>query len=341
MPLTTRERFVRTLTFQPVDRLPVTEWAPWWWDQTLKRWQGEGLPAELFPSNYNDMDAHAAIRTHFGLDDHRVFWFRGIGPDAPMPTDHNRGPVTDLDSYQRLKTHFYPEVAHLRPMLQRWAKLQQDGAAAVWFYFEGFFWFPRTLFGIEEHLFAFADQPELMQVMNQDVLAYNQRVLDFVSDILRPDWVVLAEDMSYNKGPMLSKGMFDDFMAPYYRQWVNYARQHTDLLLVDSDGLVDEIVPWMLEVGMDGFLPLERMAGVDVAALRREHPRLRLMGGFDKRVMSRGEAAIRAEFERLLPVMHQGGYIPSTDHQTPPEVSLADYRLYVRLQQEYARQAAS
>ena len=46
-------------------------------------------------------------------------------------------------------------------------------------------------------------------------------------------------------------------------------------------------------------------------------------------------AAMRAEFERILPVMRSGGYIPSVDHQTPPNVTIEQYRLYRRLLDEY------
>jgi len=53
--------------------------------------------------------------------------------------------------------------------------------------------------------------------------------------------------------------------------------------------------------------------------------------------MHHGEAALRAEFERLMPVARQGGFIISVDHQTPPGVSLEDYQLYLRLFQEYAQ----
>jgi hypothetical protein len=51
--------------------------------------------------------------------------------------------------------------------------------------------------------------------------------------------------------------------------------------------------------------------------------------------MNRGEPAMRAEFERLLPLMKRGGFVPSVDHQTPPGVSLEEYRVYLRLLQEY------
>ncbi len=51
--------------------------------------------------------------------------------------------------------------------------------------------------------------------------------------------------------------------------------------------------------------------------------------------MNRGEEAMRKEFERLLPLMHSGGFIPSVDHQTPPHVTLDQYRLFRRLLDEY------
>ena len=48
---------------------------------------------------------------------------------------------------------------------------------------------------------------------------------------------------------------------------------------------------------------------------------------------------MREEFEQLLPAMKSGGYIPSVDHQTPPDVSMEQYRIYVRLLREYAEKA--
>ena len=60
-----------------------------------------------------------------------------------------------------------------------------------------------------------------------------------------------------------------------------------------------------------------------------------MVGHFNKLTMDRGEAAMRAEFERLGPLMKSGGFIPSVDHQTPPAVSMEQYRLYLRLLNEY------
>lgn len=43
------------------------------------------------------------------------------------------------------------------------------------------------------------------------------------------------------------------------------------------------------------------MAGVDVNRIREKYPDLFMIGGYDKTVMHKGEAAMRAEFERILP----------------------------------------
>ena len=61
----------------------------------------------------------------------------------------------------------------------------------------------------------------------------------------------------------------------------------------------------------------------------------------DKIRVKRGKwrVAMRKEFERLLPVMRQGGFVPSVDHQTPPGVSLENYRIYLKLLKEYSEKA--
>lgn len=320
--MTNRERFRRVFAFEPVDRLPVIEWAPWW-DKTIARWRGEGLPDKL-------QDA-GDIREYFGQDCHRQYW---ISPQGCRR-------ITTREQYLDLKPTLYPAVAFDKDIVRGWAERQKTGEMVVWVSLDGPFWFPRKLFGIEEHFYAFYDQPDLMKEMTEDLLAFNVRVFNEFCEICVPDFVTFAEDMSYNHGPMLSKAQFDEFMAPFYRAITPVIRERETTIFVDTDGDVTEPAAWFLEVGCDGLLPLERMAGVDVSELRRRHPRSRLLGAFDKTVMHLGEARMRAEFERLLPVMRQGGFIPSCDHQTPPEVSLDDYRLYMRLLREYCEAAAS
>jgi len=152
--------------------------------------------------------------------------------------------------------------------------------------------------------------------------------------------MTFAEDMSYNNGPMLSETLYDTFIAPYYDVLVPILHDMGTMVIVDSDGDVSKMIPWLTRCGIDGILPLERQAGVDGNDLRAAHPHWCMLGHYDKMVMNKGAEAIHAEFQRLLPLARSGGYVPGVDHQTPPGVSLAEYHEYLTQLQDFCTRAA-
>ncbi|MCL2301140.1 MAG: hypothetical protein FWC27_13445 [Firmicutes bacterium] len=315
--MTPREIFTAAMRI-PRDqtiRLPRVEWAAWW-DKTIRRWEGEGLPSLSWEDSLR----------YFDLDIMRGL---SVEPGAEL--------IRDEAGYERLRPRLFTQKAldRVAREARRLAKAHERGEFTVRFILNGFFWYPRRLFGIEGHLYAFYDHPELMHKINQDLLAFNLEAIERVCAYLRPDLLSLMEDMSYNHGPMLSQACFDEFLRPYYLELAKALKSYGVPFFVDTDGLVDRLVPWLLDCGAEGLLPLERQSGVDVNALRAQYPGLKMLGGFDKMVMDKGEAAMRGEFERLLPLMKAGGFVPSVDHQTPPGVGLEAYRLYVRLLREY------
>lgn len=330
MAETVRSRFLKVMAGErPEDRLPCLEWAGWW-GLTVDRWRAEGMPPEL--------ELHD-IKRYFGLDVDYQLWFGQWAQQAPPRLDHG-GYLNNAADYEALRPLLYPDPAPFdRDLWRSRAEEQARGEVICWITFSGFFWWPRVLLGIEPHLYAFYDQPELMHRINQDQVAHIMRCLEVFCEICVPDFMTFGEDMSYNHGPMISREQFDEFMAPYYQQVMPALKQQGITCLIDSDGQVEPLVEWFAAVGLEGILPLERMAGVDVNRLGQQHPQCRMIGGFDKTVMHLGEAAMRAEFERLQPAVAAGYFIPSVDHQTPPGVSLEDYRLYVGLLQEYMARA--
>lgn len=317
-----RTRFQAVMSFQPVDRLPAIE-SYWWWDKTLERWYEEGLPREL--------TGHGEIARYLGLDMHRIFWLRPWLPEADS--------INNTTDYDKLVSKIYAEPTWDRTV-KDFALEQSRGDVFLWLQIDGFFWFPRCLLGIDRHLYAFYDQPELIHRINSDLANYTLRLIDKLCRVCRPDLLTFAEDMAYNKGPMLSKECFDEFIAPYYHQVVPMLKNYNIIPMIDCDGNATELIGWLEEAGIEGLSPLERRAGNDIRAIRRQHPQFKILGGFDKTVMHLGETAMRQEFERILPVMRTGGYIPSVDHQTPPDVSLSNYHCYVSLLREYCEKAA-
>jgi hypothetical protein len=275
------------------------------------------------------------IAQYFGLDPYQQFWFSTTDPTIEATQHHVEGIVANMDDYLRIRPRLFPSHATAMETMAPWAEQQRRGAAVVWATFEGFFWFPRTLMGFSPLMLAFYDQPDLIHAINRDLLAFNLDLFERMARFCVPTFMTLAEDLSYNHGPMISRPMFEAFVAPYYRQLIPRLRERDVLPFVDTDGDVTLVVPWLEALGVAGVLPLERQAGVDGMHLRRQFPRFRFVGHFDKMTMTRGEEAMRAEFERLRPLLAAGGFIPSVDHQTPPGVSLEEYRLYLRLLEEY------
>ena len=322
------ERFRAVMNSQPVDRLPMWEWAMWW-DLTIDRWRQEGLPRRL--------DTVFDIAQYFGLDPYQQFWFSTTEATIEAKQHHVEGIVSDMDDYLEVLPHLYPDHGEAINQMAPWKERQMEGEAVVWITLEGFFWFPRTLMGFTKLMYAYYDQPELIHRINEDLLEFNLGILDRVEDVCVPTFMTIAEDMSYNHGPMISPDIFYEYLAPYYERLLERTSELDMFVIVDTDGDVTRMVPWVQDVGVDGILPLERQAGVDGMRLREQFPELRMVGHYDKMVMDRGEEGIRREFDRLMPLMKSGGFIPSVDHQTPPHISMEQYRTYLDVFAEYVR----
>ena len=325
------ERFRAVMQRKPVDRLPRWEWAMWW-DKTIANWKEQGLPQHL-------VDVFE-IHDYFGLDPYKQFWFSTTDPTIAAQQHHVEGVVTNIDDYLRRRQYLFPDHSRAMDAMRPWAVRQREGNAVVWATLEGFFWFPRTLMGFEKLMFAYYDQPELIHRINQDLLRFNLGLLDLIAKACVPTFITIAEDMSYNNGPMISRAICEEFLSPYYRELLARVKEMNVLTIVDTDGDVTLLIPWLESVGVDGVLPLERQAGVEGMDLRKAYPWFCLVGHYDKMVMNQGEARMRSEFERLLPLMKSGGYIPSVDHQTPPHVTLDEYRTYRALLDEYTASVA-
>ncbi len=333
MQMTASERFRAVIRRTPMDRLPVMEWAPWW-HLTVERFRNEGIPPEHISQH--------GLQRYFGLDGCLQFYVSQRTAQTPGAKVHG-GPLAEsMEEYIELRKTLFPDpgMYFTKENLAPWRKIQEAGDTVIFFTLEGFFWHPRTILGIEPHLYSFYDEPEWYHLLCRDMADWQKRAIEALGNSgFRFDFMTFAEDMSYNGGPMISKAAFDAFLAPYYKEVIPLLHALDVPVIIDSDGDITKAVDWYREVGADGMLPLERQAGVDVSLYLDRHPDMTFIGHFDKMCMKHGEAAMRAEFERLLPSMKRGGLIPAVDHQTPPDVSVENYRSYVALLKEYAEKA--
>ena len=312
-------------------RMPMVEYAPYW-TLTLDEWHKQGLDPSISPED---------IQGYFGLD---PLWYTSIEPTGEgfaYPEVNGAPLIYNEMDYEAFLPHIYPEnpIEKVMPFLNKHLEESRRGEFMFELNLNGFFWWPRTLLGIENHLMSFYDEPELSERICRDLLKYNIKVVKDFLKYASPAFVLLGEDMSYNHGPMIGKNIWDEFLKPYYLEFIKEMKSLGQTVIYDSDGDITNVIPWIIECGFDGILPLERMAGVDIVELTKQYPKFKFLGGFDKTVMKNGEAAMRKEFERIFPAIKQGCYVPCVDHQTPPDVSIENYKIYIELLREYAKKA--
>ena len=360
-------RFLACMEYQGADRRPHHELGVW--GQTRARWEQEapdavrgwcwdwfvGEPALGFDRReYVDVDY--GLRPGFAAeviaetDEHLVARnAKGIVTKARKSCTAY-GTRLSMDQYLRFPVREPADFADIKRRLQACAErlpADLDARVALWRERDcplvlgrncaanGFYWRAREFMGTEALSYAWYDQPALMHEMMEFyadfIIATSRPVLERVS----VDYFVLNEDMAAKGGPLLGPDTFRTFISPHLRRLVEFLRGHgVRYVAIDTDGDPTVLVPIMLDAGIDTLWPLERASEVDPLDYRRRFGRgLRLWGGVDKRVLPRGPAAIRAHLRQMIPLIEDGGFIPTIDHTVPPDVSWDCFRYYMDAKQ--------
>jgi len=244
-------------------------------------------------------------------------------------------PIAGRADFERYKEH-YPAAGLARRLPADWEKLApslraRDFPIRLGGFPFGFFGFPRHLIGSNQLYLLMYDDPKLLKDLNEFFLRFIIEYWDRIIPAIRPDCVLIWEDMASKTGSMISPAMFQEFLVPCYRRLIDFFRQHrVDNILVDSDGYIEELIPLWWQLGVTGVFPIERQAGNDPLAIRRRFPRLQLLGAVDKRVFAAGrsEADIEAELGLIAQLLPTGGFVPHADHHVPDDSSWPNFRYY-------------
>ena len=185
------------------------------------------------------------------------------------------------------------------------------------------FGIPRNILGLENISYAIYDDPGLVEDMIewQAHLGY-ELVKKVLAAGIVPDYAWIWEDMAHKRGSLVSPAFVKQHMAPHYRRVVDLLRGHgVDIIILDSDGNIDELIPIWLDCGINGFYPLEVASDMDGLALRKRYGKnLIITGHVDKRMLAKGKREIDGELEKVRTLLKYGGYFPSCDHHVPPDV---------------------
>ena len=358
------ERFHACMDYGPCDRRPNHELGVW--PQTRVRWQHEAPGAvEDFSWNWFveepglGLDRREYIPVHFGFipaferevleetEDYEVVRNHlgvvtkglkaGTVDGGRMCMDqYLEFPVKRPEDFGDIKRRLvarlperYPEDldARIAAWKQRDCPLVLGTNCAA----NGFYWRAREFMGTEALSTAFYEYPNLMHEMMEffaDLVIETSRP---VLEKIHVDYFTLNEDFAMKSGPLIGPGLYREFIFPHLERMVAFFRGHgTRHFAVDSDGDPTLLIPLMMDAGVDTAWPIERASNISPQQWRKQFGRsLRLWGGVDKRELAKGPSAIRAHLREFIPLIEEGGYIPTIDHTVPPDVSWDQFRYYM------------
>ncbi len=363
-----RERFIATCRFEPVDR-PFRFETIGFWPETIERWHGEGLPEwaeELTTLVHYEVDLRALImigdfenpclfpmfdeETIEETEQYRVRRtpigdvikeFKDGKSSIPLFLEF---PVKDMSTFEEMKWRLDPDTpGRLGKNWDRTAHLYTESELPVFVYTCGLFGMARHLLGFENLMLAYYDMPELIHAIGEHWATLNTAMIEKIAASGTADAIDFWEDMAYRNGPIIGPKAFTEFMLPYYKRVIDCARSvGIDIFCVDSDGDIDPLIPLFIEAGVNMMYPFEVQAGMDVREIRKKYGKtLAIQGGLDKRALAIDFDAIQDEVESKVPEMlRQGGYIPSLDHNVPPDVPMKNFEYYLRLVRELGEKAS-
>jgi len=148
-----------------------------------------------------------------------------------------------------------------------------------------------------------------------------------------PDGIFFYEDMGFKERPFMSPDMYRELIMPAHKRTIQWAHQRGLKVIMHSCGMVEPLLPGMIEAGIDMLQAMEVKAGMDMVRLNKIYgSKIGFFGNIDIReVISNDRSRIEAELtKKIRPLMEsKTPYILSSDHSTPPEVDYETF-LYFR-----------
>ncbi|MEI7848556.1 MAG: uroporphyrinogen decarboxylase family protein, partial [Chloroflexota bacterium] len=325
------------------DRIPIID-SPW--DATIERWQREGMPADQSYVDYFGLDKFVSHRLTDNSPRFPVQVLQETEKDTTYTSEWGvtmrqwknvastpeflSHTIVNADEWRKAKERISPTRDRVNwEMLEKnykhWREQEAWISPIVWF---GFDVTHAWMVGTERVLVALAEDPQWLVDMWRTELETDLALLDMVWDAgYTFDSIMWFDDMGYKNHQFFSMRMYRNLLKPFHQQAIDWAHAKGIKAHLHSCGDVRPFVPELVNMGLDALNPLEVKAGMDPRLLKQQFGKDLVFHGGINAVLWDQPEAIQAEMEAVIPVMKEnGGYIFSSDHSVPSNVSLEDFR---------------
>lgn len=192
---------------------------------------------------------------------------------------------------------------------------------------------------MENLLMDYVLNPELVHKLTRIATDYAKAAIDLAVEV-GVDVILLAGDFAGEQTLLISPTHFREYIKPSHREIVRHAHQRGLRIVKHSDGNMWPILNDIVEVGFDGFHPVQPQC-MDIAEVKKHvFQRVCVLGNIDCRYLlpfgSEEEVArtVRETIEKAAP---GGGYIISSSNTIHPGCKAENYIAMVKAAHEYGK----
>jgi uroporphyrinogen decarboxylase len=340
--MTSRERVLASLGHEQPDRVPRDFWAePPTWTRLLahtglrRKTQlldqlGVDLRHLQVPCPPDRQVAHGVLQNFWGER-----FVQQPTPWGPMRHDM-KGALAEARSFSDLEAFDWPtpDCIDRSELPKQCREFEQHallyGFADVWQR-------PALVRGWEEFFIDLIERPAWAHYLCRKFTDFYLEDYTRAAEITqgRIDLYLLISDLGSQKGPLISKLMFGEFVAPYLREMIDRIHQLGGKVLFHSCGSIAPLIPELIALGVDVLDPIQPIGpAMQPEALKSAFgSQLCFHGGIDmQNLLPHGTLSqVRTEVRRFCEVLGAGdGYILGPAHlfqpDVPPENVLAVYQ---------------
>lgn len=331
------ERVIRAIQKKQPDRVPIVEFVidPVVYKSIMPDAKDVadfsariGLDAVQCGARY--MRLHESVDTY--VDEWGVTYKR-----SSQVVDHPlKGPITslqDLRSYQPPDPHHPDRLGQLPELVERY-----KGEKAIIFHHRAAFMWSAYLLGLDNLLAAFILDPQLVEAV-MDMVAEINEVIVRRAVRAGADIIVLGDDYAGNNGPLMSPSLFERFILPRLKRFVDAIHEEGGYCVKHSDGNIEPILDMIVSTGVDGLNPLEPVAGMDIAAVKKRYGKhVCLIGNIDcTQLLPHGtpEEVRRVVKKCIEDAAYDGGFMLSSSNSIHAAVAPENYLAMIEAGKEF------
>ena len=225
--------------------------------------------------------------------------------------------------------------------LERYLKVAQGTGVGIITNLTSFFDSAMLAIGVYDSFFMFYDNRPFVEKIMDTLVEHQTKVMQAVMDNFGDEiaFVMVNDDIGYNSGLMIKESMFKEIFPHRMKQLIAPAKEAGKLVLMHTDGKLDNILPILYDVGFTINHPVEPESNELAEVKQKWAGKMALIGNVHTPLLAYGtkEEVEEKVREYCMTVAPGGGYVLGSSTSIMDGVNPENFEAMVRAVHTYGR----